>query len=217
MAYYWLDGEQINLPVGKAVCVGRNYAQHAHELGNAVPSEPLLFIKPATSIVCPKKQHTLNHLLGQHHYEAELTLLIGQPLNQHNIDNYMQCIRGVGIGLDLTLRELQTELKNKGYPWEKAKAFDNSCIVSSFIPASEVDLNHTEFELKINGHTRQLGNTELMLFKIEALLKEIVIYFSLQPGDIILTGTPAGVGELYPIDQLDLFLNGTELLSFEIN
>jgi 2-keto-4-pentenoate hydratase/2-oxohepta-3-ene-1,7-dioic acid hydratase in catechol pathway len=217
MAYYWLGGEQMDLPVGKAVCVGRNYAQHAHELGNEVPSEPLLFIKPATSIVSPQKKLTLNPMLGAHHYEAELALLIDQPLNQHNIDNYMQCIRGVGIGLDLTLRELQTELKNKAHPWEKAKAFDNSCIVSAFIPVAEVNLNHTEFELKINGDTRQLGNTELMLFKIEALLKEIVIYFSLQPGDIILTGTPAGVGELYPKDQLNLFLNGTELLSFEIN
>lgn len=217
MTYLWNNGEAIGLPIGKAVCVGRNYMAHAKELGNEVPSEPLLFIKPSTSICNAENTVVLNHGLGEHHYEAELTLLIGKTLTKDNIDDYMSCILGVGVGLDLTLRELQSSLKSKGHPWEKAKAYDNSCLVSPFVDAAQVDLTRSTFSLDINGEQKQLGDTQLMLFNIQNLLKEIVLYFSLQPGDLVLTGTPQGVGRLSAGDSLALSLNGECLAEFSVD
>ena len=117
MMYLWNNGEVIELPIGKAVCVGRNYVAHAAELGNEVPTEPLLFLKPASSIVNAEGEVALDHSLGEHHYEAELMLLIGKPLNKDNIADYKSCIAGLGVGLDLTLRDEQAKLKAKGHPW----------------------------------------------------------------------------------------------------
>lgn len=216
MNYRWKSGETIDMPIGKAVCVGRNYVAHAKELGNEVPSEPLLFIKPSTSIRNADKSVMLNHQLGEHHYEAELTLLIGKPLNKENIDDYLSCIVGVGVGLDLTLRDLQSKLKSKGHPWEKAKAYDDSCLVSKFVSIEQVDLTESTFSLNINGEQKQLGNTQLMLFSIQNLLKEIVQYFSIQPGDLVLTGTPQGVGRLHTGDALSMSLNDESLAQFSV-
>lgn len=216
MTYLWNNGEVIELPIGKAVCVGRNYVAHAAELGNEVPTEPLLFLKPASSIVNAAGEVAFDHSLGGHHYEAELMLLIGKPLNKDNIADYKSCIAGLGVGLDLTLRDEQAKLKAKGHPWERAKAYDKSCLVSRFAPLAENDLTHSEFSLSINNELRQFGDTNLMIFKIEQLLSEIVRYFSLQPGDIVLTGTPEGVGKLNIQDKLSVSLNGETLANCTI-
>lgn len=216
MNYRWKSGETIDMPIGKAVCVGRNYVEHAAELGNQVPSEPLLFIKPSTSMASASNIVALDNALGEHHYEAELTLLVGKTLNKYNLDDYHECILGVGVSLDLTLRDLQSELKQKGHPWERAKAFDNSCLVSPFVPFSALENTQSTFALTINNETRQLGHVNDMIFDIKTLLSEIVKYFTLMPGDLVLTGTPKGVGKLVAKDNLSLYFNDTLLSSCQI-
>ena len=192
---------------GKAVCIGRNYADHIKELDNPVPTQPLLFIKPRTSFSDLDQGIHLPEIGGDCHYETEVAILIGKTFtksSQHPIDH----IVGVGMALDLTMRDVQSKLKTKGYPWEIAKAFDGSCPISPFIPIKEFpNLNVIAFELKIDGAVRQNGQTELMITSIEALMTYAAQYFTLLPGDILLTGTPAGVGTLKAGAQLDLSLD----------
>lgn len=208
----WLDGQEIPLAPGKVVCIGRNYVEHVHELNNAMPEAPLLFIKPNSALCDANKVVTLNPELGDHHFESELAILIGKPLNRNNIDCYQEAILGLGVAFDLTLRDLQSALKSKGLPWEKAKAYDNSCPLSSFIAYQGQALDDLEYELRLNNELRQYGHSQNMIFPIESLLKEIVTYFSLMPGDIVLTGTPKGVGKLKDGDRYTLLL-GDKLLA----
>ena len=214
----WMNGQTIDLTAGKVVCVGRNYVAHAAELGNEVPTEPLLFIKPSSSLVMMKNHVELPSRLGEHHYEAELALLIGDTINANTDINLHKHIVGVGVGLDLTLRALQSRLKEHGHPWEKAKAYDNSCIISPFVPVSlATQFNALEFALSINKEMRQRASSSLMVFPIAELLKEISQYFTLQPGDIVLTGTPKGVGQLYDADQLSVTLGNQPLASCAVH
>ena len=201
--HQWHTGESINLPTGKIVCIGRNYAAHAQELNNPIPSRPILFIKPSTCLQ-PFKEITLAKRLGEHHYEAELALLIGDTISYGDQD-VLTKIAGVGLALDLTLRDVQSELKSKGHPWERAKAYDGSCPVTPFYPLKSSDeLASSEYKYWQNGELKQHGKTELMLFNIERLLTEISESFTLMPGDIVLTGTPEGVGVLNHGDELQL-------------
>ncbi|WP_154222971.1 fumarylacetoacetate hydrolase family protein [Marinicella rhabdoformis] len=162
----------------KVVCVGRNYAEHISELGNEIPTEPVIFLKPNSSV----SHEIYCHKNGEIHYEAELSFLI--------IDGR---IAGVGFGLDLTKRLIQSKLKSKGLPWERAKAFDHAAVFSEFV---KVDGNIADLhlELNINGELRQSGGCDMMLNKPESLLKEISTFMTLEDGDIIMTGTPKGVG-----------------------
>lgn len=192
------------LPVGKAVCVGRNYADHAKELNNPIPDSPLLFIKPSTAIVPFEPAINLPTDKGVCHFELEVALLIGQRLSRASADDVMPAILGYGLALDLTLRELQSQLKEKGQPWEKAKAFDGALPLSAFIPAAEVpDWRALELQLYRNDQLQQDGACRDMLFAINVLLAEISHSFTLLPGDVVLTGTPAGVGPIQPGDRLD--------------
>jgi len=204
--HQYVDGTRIHFPVGKLVCVGRNYAEHAKELNNPVPSEPLLFIKPASAAVRDR---------GAVHYEAEIAVLIGKPLSrQPNDEEIREAISGFGVALDLTLRDVQNRLKDKGHPWEIAKAFDGACPLSPFVPGDAVeDLADIGVRLSINGELRQDGNSRDMLTPILELIRYISGHFSLQPGDVVLTGTPAGVGALARGDQLVVEL--PELCRFE--
>ncbi len=192
----------------KIVCVGRNYAEHAKELGNAVPDRPILFMKPPSSLATLAQGVAWNQALGECHYECEICLQIAHPLSQETDKaKALEAIGAITLGLDLTLRDLQSELKNKGQPWERAKAFDGACILADWIEADEIgDLQELELVLMINGEQRQHGFTRDMLFDIGALLVEINQSFSLQTGDVIMTGTPAGVGALKPNDQLTMKL-----------
>jgi 2-keto-4-pentenoate hydratase/2-oxohepta-3-ene-1,7-dioic acid hydratase in catechol pathway len=202
-----LSGAAIDLPLGKVVCVGRNYADHARELNNPVPTEPVLFIKPSTAL-CPIGEPIRRpEGKGSCHYETEICLLIGKKLTAAREEEALGAIYGVGLGLDLTLRELQSELKAKSLPWEKAKAFDGSCPVSAFAPAERFpDWSNLSFQLLLNGQSQQEGRSEDMLTQIPTLLAYISEHFTLLPGDLVMTGTPAGVGPLSFGDRLELRL-----------
>jgi 2-keto-4-pentenoate hydratase/2-oxohepta-3-ene-1,7-dioic acid hydratase in catechol pathway len=203
------DGKEIDLPVGKVVCVGRNYLQHVKELNNEVPSEPLLFIKPSTALSPLNKPVLIPKNLGPCHNELELAVLIKTSLCQASIQEVEAAIWGLGLGLDLTLRDIQNTLKKQGYPWERAKAFDYSCPMSPFLMLDKVDeLSNIDFCLSVNSEVRQQGNSQDMLFSIVKLLVEISNVFTLLPGDIVMTGTPKGVAALSVDDQLTIELNG---------
>lgn len=198
-----------SLKVGKVVCVGRNYMDHIEELNNTVPSEPLLFIKPSTAVCNLEQPLYIPQDQGECHNELEVALVIGKALTNADEKTALAAISGVGLALDLTLRDKQTELKSKGYPWERAKAFDNSCPVSSIIPRSTIpDLSDLQFRLTINGKLRQHGHTKLMMNSAVSLVSHISHYFSLQPGDLVLTGTPKGVGPLFAGDEVTCELDG---------
>lgn len=192
----------------KIVCVGRNYAEHAKELGNAIPDRALLFIKPPSSLGSLTEGVSWNQGLGECHYECEICLQIAHPLSQETDPaKALDAIGAVTLGLDLTLRDLQGDLKSKGEPWERAKAFDGACILADWIEADEIgDLQELELILNINGVDRQHGFTKDMIFDIGTLLVEINKSFSLEVGDVIMTGTPAGVGALRANDQLTMKL-----------
>ncbi|MGX5202196.1 fumarylacetoacetate hydrolase family protein [Aliikangiella sp. IMCC44632] len=198
---------QFQFPTSKVVCIGRNFVAHAQELNNPVPKEPLLFIKPNTCLVDFAEPLNLNHLAEPCHFETELAILIGSSLTNATLAQAEASICGVGLALDLTLREMQQRLKKQGHPWEKAKCFDNACPVTSFI-LTEKGLNwdQIEFKLQINGNAQQQGYTSQMIVGVVELIAEASKHFRLLPGDIVLTGTPAGVGQLNVGDQLALSL-----------
>lgn len=188
---------------GKVVCVGRNYADHAKELGNEIPTSPLLFMKPATAMVAMAGPLALPEGMGACHHELEMALLIGEPLTKAAPEECRGAIAGIGLALDLTLRELQDELKKKGQPWERAKAFDGACPLAEFVPFDpSMDFKSLTLRLTRNGGLQQQGSCGDMLFSVENLLSEISRSFSLVPGDVVLTGTPAGVGPLNSGDKL---------------
>lgn len=204
------QGELLDLPAGKVVCVGSNYAKHISEMGSITPEEPVVFIKPETAL-CDLRQPL--HLLpgfGEIHHETELAVLIGSTLQQASEAQVLPAIAGYGVALDLTLRSVQAGLKKKGQPWEKSKGFDNSCPVSGFVPAAEFsdDPQNTALQLEINGEIRQSGNTCDMIHKIVPLIAYMSRFFTLRPGDIILTGTPEGVGPLNTGDALTVSFAG---------
>lgn len=205
--YYWHSGERVPYRPGKVVCVGRNYVAHAAELGNEVPEEPLLFIKPSTALTMMEPQFTIPMDRGEVHHETELALLLGHPLTRASTEQAASAIAGIGIALDLTLRDLQNQLKALRQPWEKAKAFDDSCPISRFVPATAFPRwDNIAFSLRVNGEPRQSGDSGLMIWSMLELAAAISQHFTLLPGDLILTGTPAGVGPLRPGDQLTLEL-----------
>lgn len=199
------NGEIFEQPITKVVCVGRNYAEHAKELNNPVPDEPILFIKPESSVVdlhgvvCIPQTDC--------HYETELAILIGSELTNASLDDVSQSIAGVGLALDLTRRSLQSKLKEKSHPWEVAKSFDGACPLSQFIPLDGfVGVERLKFSLSINDELKQEGDSEDMLNAIVPLISYMSRYFTLRAGDVILTGTPKGVGVLNSDDKLSFCL-----------
>ena len=204
----WLSGEYFAYPTSKVVCIGRNYAAHAAELNNPVPDEPILFIKPSTSVVPFHHEIRWPEGAGQCHLETEVALLIGKQIRLAEPEQAFSAIEGLGIGFDLTLRDLQTQLKNKGHPWERAKAFDGACPVSQFIPCDQFNLlDGVEIEARCNDVVRQQGSTNEMIWRFAELLSYISSWFTLEPGDIVLTGTPQGVFALSPNDKLTVVLD----------
>lgn len=199
-----LDGQ--SLPLGKAVCVGRNYLDHIHELGNQVSERPVLFMKPSTAFAHMHQPISIPKDQGECHNELELAFLIAKPLYQAQRDECAQAIAGVALALDLTLRDLQNELKQGGLPWELAKAFDGSCPISGFMPIEYHEQRFT-FSLTVNGQLRQRGDSRLMLHPLLSLLSYISHWFTLMPGDVVLSGTPKGVGPLKANDLIDVELH----------
>jgi 2-keto-4-pentenoate hydratase/2-oxohepta-3-ene-1,7-dioic acid hydratase in catechol pathway len=201
------------LPVGKVLCVGRNYLDHIQELGNESSELPLLFIKPATALVDINEPLLIPTAQGACHNELELAFLIGNKLTNADEQQCSSAIAGVGLALDLTLRDLQGQLKSRGHPWERAKAFDASCPISGFVPLNGYQHQRFTFSLHLNGALKQQGDSDLMLHKVVPLLAHISQTFTLMPGDILLTGTPKGVGPLQSGDTMQVALNDY----FEIN
>lgn len=188
----------------RVFCIGRNYAAHAAELGNPLPDAPVVFMKPPSALIPPDSIVPLPRTGGNLHFETELVLLIGRSGYCNHESEAPSFISGLGLGFDLTLRELQEKLKSKQLPWERAKSFDFSAPVSRFVefaPARH-PLTALTFEGLINGQVRQSGDTALLLYTIPRLLVEISAGWKLCPGDLIFTGTPAGVGVLEPGDTL---------------
>lgn len=208
-----LDGTEFPHALGKIVCVGRNYADHAKELNNPIPKQPLLFIKPATAAVAMDPPIAIPAGQGECHHELEMAVLIGRELSDAVEAGSLAAIAGVGLGLDLTLRDIQSTLKEKGQPWERAKAFDGSCPLSPFVEVGGRDIQQLDLTLWRNGELQQQGNTRDMLFTVASLLADISQVFTLLPGDVVMTGTPAGVGPLLSGDHLKLEL--ADLLQLE--
>ncbi|WP_120994935.1 fumarylacetoacetate hydrolase family protein [Stutzerimonas urumqiensis] len=208
--HQYTDGTPIHFPLGKAVCIGRNYAEHAKELNNPVPTEPLLFIKTGSCAVPLAGGFSIPQDRGGVHFEAEIAVLIGKPLSRKPSEEEVRdAISGFAPALDLTLRDVQSRLKEKGQPWELAKSFDGALVLAPFVPGDAItDLTDIGIRLTINGEVRQDGNSSDMINAILPLIQHISAHFSLQPGDVVLTGTPAGVGPLASGDALTIELVG---------
>ena len=197
----------------KIICVGRSYADHAKELGNAVPDRPVLFMKPPSALSTLDAGIDWNKTLGSCHYECELTLRIGQTLKaETDPQKALQAVDAVTLGLDLTLRDLQDDLKKKGQPWERAKAYDGSCMLADWVDISSVvsDWKDVHYTLQVNDELRQKGDTALLIFDVGTLLADISQVFTLEAGDVVMTGTPAGVAALQAGDQLSMTLQGQQ-------
>jgi 2-keto-4-pentenoate hydratase/2-oxohepta-3-ene-1,7-dioic acid hydratase in catechol pathway len=201
----------------KIICVGRNYGDHVKELGNDLPDEPVIFMKPKSALLQSHTPFYYPEFSNELHYECELVLRVcknGKYIQERHAGNYYN---GITVGIDFTARDIQNELKKKGLPWEKAKAFDNSAAVGKFIditPAfNKKNINFTFYK---NKELVQEGNSGKMIFSIDSIISHISNYFSLNIGDLIFTGTPAGVGECVVGDLLEAFLEKDNLLSVEV-
>ena len=202
----------------KIICIGRNFAEHAEELGNDKPSAPVIFLKPDTALLRNNDPFFLPDFSKEIHHEIELVIKItrlGKNIQPKFAHKYYD---EIGLGIDFTARDVQFELREKGLPWEKAKAFDSSAAVSKkFISKSELgDLNNLNFHLKKNGEKVQIGNTNQMIFSIEEIICYVSKYFTLKIGDLIYTGTPSGVGKVEINDELSGYLEDCKLFDFKI-
>ncbi len=194
----------LTYPVSKIIGVGRNYAAHAAEMNSRPTEDPILFLKPPSALADITDPLLIPEGYGQVHYELELAVCIGKEARNVAADEAMNFVGGYGMALDLTLRDLQKAAKDKGLPWAVAKGFDRSCPVSEFRGAKEIpDPGDLEILFKLNGAVRQQASTSLMLFPVDYLISYISRFFTLLPGDLILTGTPAGVGPLTSGDEIE--------------
>lgn len=206
-----------HLSIGKILCIGRNYTEHIKELGNAPPEAPVIFIKPASSVIGEGEAIVIPPYSHDCHHEAELALLIGRKGKDIPVEQAMEYIAGYGVGIDLTLRDVQGELKKKGLPWEIAKGFDTACPLSAFMEASDVaDPQNLRIRLTVNGEIRQDGNTSMMIHRIPAIVSHMSGRFTLEPGDVILTGTPAGVSRIVSGDALAAEIPGVAALHVSV-
>lgn len=201
----------------KIFCIGRNYADHAKEMGNGLPDEPIIFMKPKSALVQGHTPFYYPEFTNELHYEAELVVRInknGKYIQEKHASNYYNAIT---VGIDFTARDIQARLKEKGHPWEKAKSFDNSAAVGKFIDITPaMDKKNINFKFFKNKELVQTGNSKSMIFSIDKIVSDISNYFSLNIGDLIFTGTPAGVGECIVGDELEGYFEKDLVLSLEI-
>jgi 5-carboxymethyl-2-hydroxymuconate isomerase len=211
-------GTEKQFQIGKIVCVGRNYAEHARELGGEAPDFPILFLKPPSALIFDGGEVIYPSFTTNLHHEVELVLLIGKDVNNGTIpENAKAAIAGYAVGLDMTARDLQRQAMEEGNPWTVAKGFDTSAALSSFVPASEVpDILAREITLKVNGEFRQKDKLNLMIFPPEVLVANIASRMKLEAGDLIYTGTPKGVSPVKKGDLLEAAIQGVWKLSVKI-
>ncbi|HMQ49911.1 MAG TPA: fumarylacetoacetate hydrolase family protein [Saprospiraceae bacterium] len=191
----------------KIICIGRNYVEHAKELNNPVPAQPVVFMKPPSALLINEKPFYYPEFTQDLHHEIEVVLKVAKNGKYVQPEFAGEYYEEIGLGIDFTARDLQQLCKEKGQPWEIAKAFDHSAVLGSFYPVDQLNRNAIEFELKKNGTTVQHGNTKDMLFSFEDIIVYVSQYFKLQMGDLIYTGTPAGVGPVQVGDQLEGYLH----------
>lgn len=201
----------------KIICIGRNYAMHAQELNNPVPKEPVMFMKPDSALLQSQKPFFIPDFTKDVHHELEIVVKINR-LGKHIKKKFAhKYYNSITVGIDFTARDVQKDLKSRGLPWEIAKAFDGSAPIGKFIPVDQFeDLQNLNFKLEKNGTPVQIGNTKDMLFDIDTLIEHISKYFTLKIGDLIYTGTPAGVGTVQIGDQLVASIEGQELLKTSV-
>lgn len=203
--------------VNNIYCIGRNYVDHIAELKNETPTEPVVFMKPNNSILNDGSTIILPPYSQSVHYECELVLLIGRDSDGLSDEDLCGIIAGFGVGLDLTARDVQGRLKEKGLPWTKAKGFRGAACVSDFVDAAALpQAQDCAFTLTVNGELRQKGQTSHMIYPIAAILRELAESYGLKAGDVVFTGTPAGVGELHSGDKLELDLAGVVQARFDV-
>ncbi len=201
----------------KIICIGRNYSEHAKELGNAVPTEPVFFCKPDSAILPKGNPFYIPDWTSDVHYEVELVLRIDR-LGKHISNEFASRYYGsVGLGIDFTARDVQEELKKKGLPWEKAKGFDGSAVISQdFVPVEELDLNAVQFSLSKNETLVQQGSSADMIFDFNQIISYVSQYMTLKIGDLIFTGTPSGVGKVTPGDVLTGAIGDKQMFQVKI-
>lgn len=201
----------------KIICIGRNYADHISELNNERPTEPVIFMKPDSAILLKQFPFVIPEFTNDVHHEVEVIVKInkvGKYIDKKFAHKYYD---EIGLGIDFTARDLQSKLKEKGLPWEKAKAFDGSAIIGDFLPKKSFSsLENINFELRNNDNVVQQGNTSLMLWKIDELIAYVSQYFTLKTGDILFTGTPKGVAPVKEGDVLEGFLEGNQLFKVQV-
>ncbi|HKJ42257.1 MAG TPA: fumarylacetoacetate hydrolase family protein [Sunxiuqinia sp.] len=202
----------------KIICIGRNYSDHVRELNNQIPEEPVIFMKPDSALLRNNEAFYIPDFSNDLHFECELIIRVnrlGKNIEKRFANRYYD---EIGLGVDFTARDLQNKLREKGLPWEKAKGFDRSAVISSeFILKEQLpDLNSIKFQLKKNGEVVQDGDSAYMLFPLDEIISQVSKYFTLKIGDLIYTGTPAGVGPVAIGDRLEGFLEGTKMFDFEV-
>jgi len=199
-------------------CIGRNYVAHAQELGNEVPTSPVIFMKPSASLLADGKNFNIPSFTKDLHYEGELVLRVskqGKNLKEVNVIDYCDAIT---VGIDFTARDLQAKLKEKGLPWEKAKAFDDSAVLGKWIPLTSTILDQPiRFSLHKNATVVQDGDSSLMIFSLATILESITEYFTIYPGDLIYTGTPVGVGPTLKGDVFEGYFEANQVFSIKVN
>ncbi len=201
----------------KIICIGRNYHEHAKELNNPVPAKPVFFMKPDSALVIRNRPFFYPDFSNDIHHEIEVVIKInrlGRSIESKFASRYFS---EIGLGVDFTARDLQAECKKNGLPWEIAKGFDYSAPISKFLPVESFkDLNNLNFHLDINGNRVQTGNTSEMIFSFDHIISYVSQFITLKTGDLIFTGTPAGVGPVKPGDQLTAFLGDKKMMDFPV-
>jgi acylpyruvate hydrolase len=204
-------------PIGKIVCLARNYAEHARELGNETPPAPVLFMKPASSVIGDGETVRIPAYSQECHYEVELAVLIGKQCRAVSAAKALEYVAGYATAIDMTLRDVQNQLKAKGLPWEIAKGFDSACPLSDFVPVSAVaDPHNLRLRLSVNGTLRQDGSSADMINRVPQIVAHISAIFTLEPGDVILTGTPAGVGQVVAGDVMEADIESVARLTIKV-
>lgn len=201
----------------KIICIGHNYAKHIKELGSANPIEPTVFLKPDSAILTKNKPFFIPAIVQGAHYETEVLVRINKVGKYIDAKFAHKYYDEIGLGIDFTDRVSQQKLKDKGLPWEKAKCFDGSAVIGQFFPKSNFEnIDNINFKLYLNDELKQDGNTSDMLWNIDAIIAYVSQYFTLKKGDIIFTGTPAGVGEVFPEDVLIGILENVESFCIKV-
>ena len=201
----------------KIICIGRNYAKHIEELANERPENPIVFLKPDSAILPKNNPFFIPTFSNDVHYEVEILVKINKVGKHIEAKFAHKYYDEIGLGIDFTARDLQSQLKEKGLPWEKAKAFDGAAVVGKWLPKTNFNnVDNIQFKLLKNNVVVQDGNTNLMLWKIDELIEYVSKYFTLKIGDIIFTGTPAGVGKVVANDKLNGYIENIELFSITV-